>query len=240
MEVQAKILGLGIDISKKRADICLKNSAVVDRFSISNDEQGLATLLQRLRPHMTQGWTIKGAIESTGNLWMNTYEALEQNGIDIALANPLKTRAIAEARIKSDKIDSTILADLARADLVARCYVPDKATRDVRALIRYRIDLAQRRTQLKNRVHNILDKYSLRYDGELFSKNGMEWLAAQSLSAIDRQLVASHIREMATVDELIQDVERQMASLAVNDRRVELPLASQGSISMGRCSCSTR
>ena len=59
------------------------------------------------------------------------YDALQKNGIDISLANPLKTKAIAEAKIKTDKIDATILADLARADLVAKCYVPDKNTRAV-------------------------------------------------------------------------------------------------------------
>jgi transposase len=228
MEATQEILGLGIDISKKRADICLKNSTVLDRFQTSNDEQGIASLLRRLEPHVKSGFTVKGAIESTGNLWIKIYEALERNGVDISLANPLKTRAIAEARIKSDKLDSTILADLARTDLVARCYVPDRNSRDIRALVRYRIDLAERSTQVKNKVHNILDKYSLRCDGEPFSKGWMEWLGAQTLGSVDRQLVDSHIREIAMLDELMQGVEKQMASLAVNDRRVDLLLGFTG------------
>ena len=86
------------------------------------------------------------------------YEALEHCGINISLANPLKTRAIAEARIKYDKLDASILADLAGADLISKCYVPDKNIREIRTLIRHRIDLAQRRTQLKNKVHTTLDK----------------------------------------------------------------------------------
>ncbi len=44
------------------------------------------------------------------------YDALEHHGINISLANPLKTRDIAEARIKYDKLDASILADLAGAD----------------------------------------------------------------------------------------------------------------------------
>ena len=35
------------------------------------------------------------------------------------------------SRIKSDKIDATILADLARTDLVATCYVPEKNSREI-------------------------------------------------------------------------------------------------------------
>jgi len=226
-----KILGLGVDISKKRAEICLKNPAVADSFAVSNDDQGISTLLRKLKPYVEAGLVVKGAIESTGNLWMRVYEALEQSGIDIALANPLKTKAIAEARIKSDGIDASILADLARADLVAKCYVPDKRTREVRSLVRYRVDLAQRSTELKNKVHNILDKYSLRYDGLLFTDRGLEWLNEQvrnRLSVIDGQLVNSYLKEIATMEELIASVERQMAKLAIKDKKVELLLGFTG------------
>jgi inosine/xanthosine triphosphate pyrophosphatase family protein len=34
------------------------------------------------------------------------HDTLEENGIDTKLANPYKTRIIAEARIKSDKLDA--------------------------------------------------------------------------------------------------------------------------------------
>lgn len=226
---QKVTLGLGIDISKNKADICLKkDSRVLESFVASNDERGIATLLQRLERYKSSAFIIKAAIESTGNLWINMYEALERNGIDIALANPLKTKAIAEAKIKSDKIDSAVLADLARADLVSRCYVPDKSIREMRSLVRHRIGLAQRGTQLKNKVHNILDKYMLRYDGRLFSDKGLKWLDSQNLSTIDRQLVNSYLKEISTISELICDVEKQMASIALNDEKVDLLLGFTG------------
>lgn len=122
-------------------------------------ENGITSLLNRLESYIVEGkYLIKTAIESTGNLWINMYEALEQQkkkGVIISLANPLKTRAIAEAKIKYDKLDASILADLARADLISKCYVPDKEIREIRSLVRHRIDLSQRRTQLKNKVHNL-------------------------------------------------------------------------------------
>ncbi len=49
-------------------------------------------------------------LESTGNLWVRIYDLLRDRGVDIKLANPLKTKAIASARIKSDKIDAKMLA----------------------------------------------------------------------------------------------------------------------------------
>jgi hypothetical protein len=34
--------------------------------------------------------------KSTGNLWLKTYHAFEKYNIDVKLANPLKTKAIAD------------------------------------------------------------------------------------------------------------------------------------------------
>jgi hypothetical protein len=105
-------------------------------------------------------------MESTGNLWLRIYESLEDH--NVSLANPLKTKAISESRIKHDRLDASVLAELAMADLVSECYVPDRNTRDVRDLVQHRIELVKDRTRHKNRIHSILDKYWLRYDGVLF------------------------------------------------------------------------
>jgi hypothetical protein len=40
----------------------------------------------------------KAVVESTGNLWLRIYEALESCGVEVKLANPFKTKAIASAR----------------------------------------------------------------------------------------------------------------------------------------------
>ena len=50
--------------------------------------------------------------ESTSNLWLKTYQAFEKYSIGVKLANPLKTKAIAEAKIKIDTLDARTLAHL--------------------------------------------------------------------------------------------------------------------------------
>ena len=45
-------------------------------------------------------------------MWIRIHDTLEENGIDTILTNPYKTKIIAEAKIKSDKLDAKILADL--------------------------------------------------------------------------------------------------------------------------------
>ncbi len=56
--------------------------------------------------------------ESTANLWLKTYQAFEKYSIAVKLANPLKTKAIAEAKIKTDTLDARTLVHLLRSDLV--------------------------------------------------------------------------------------------------------------------------
>jgi len=51
---------------------------------------------------------------------------------------------------------------------------------------------------------------------------------ALRLSNTDRQLVDSYVREITMLGELIQGVEKQLASRAINDRRVDLLLGFTG------------
>ena len=73
--------------------------------------------------------------EATANLWLKTYQAFEKYNIGVKLANPLKTKAIAEAKIKTDTTDARTLAHLLRSDLVAECYVASREIREDRLLL---------------------------------------------------------------------------------------------------------
>ena len=57
--------------------------------------------------------------EPTGNMWLKTNKVFQKNEIDVKLANPMKTRAIVEAKIKTESLDARIIAHLLRSDLIA-------------------------------------------------------------------------------------------------------------------------
>ena len=100
------------------------------------------------------------AVEATGN-WRWLYELIEARQPDLVLAHPLKTKAIASARMKTEKIDATTLAHLLRADLVPAAYIPPRAVRDTREILRSRASLVRLRTQVKNKIAAILSKNGL-------------------------------------------------------------------------------
>jgi len=76
---------------------------------------------------------------------------------EVKLAHPLKVKAIAEARIKTDSIDSETLAYLLRADLIPEAYLRDKSNLERQKILRMRSFYVKLRTQVKNRVHALID-----------------------------------------------------------------------------------
>jgi transposase len=100
---------------------------------------------------------------STRNLRIDHYEAVEGQSVKVVLANPLKMRAIAPAKIRNDKVDAWVLAFLLHGGLVAEGYVPPKEVRELRALVRHRMQLIRSATIIKNRVHSLLDGYGFRH-----------------------------------------------------------------------------
>ena len=134
-----KLNHLGIDVGKRKCRAALKDDKgkILDEFFFGNDANGINNLLSRVKTQwdsLPRPLPLKQYLESTGNMWMRIHDTLEENGIDTILANPYKTKIIAEAKIKSDKLDARILSDLLRTDLIYESYVPKQEDRDKRSL----------------------------------------------------------------------------------------------------------
>src|SRR3954449_3736742 len=101
----------------------------------------------------------------------------------VVVSNPRKTRAIAEAKVKTDKVDARILAQLLAADFLPGTWVPDDRTRMLRRLVMRSTHLVRQRTRLKNQVHGIPARHFAATcpHADLFSGVGRRWLAAQDL-----------------------------------------------------------
>jgi len=121
---------VGIDYHKRYtvATQMDPQGVIPSQVRLKNDPDSLRTLASSLPPGS------KIALEATEG-WYSFYEMLESYCPEIYLAHPLKTRAIAEARIKTDKIDSTILAHLLRANLLPISYIPPREIRDGREIL---------------------------------------------------------------------------------------------------------
>src|SRR5207253_6701761 len=118
----------------------------------------------------------------------------------VVLAHPYKTRLIAEAQIKTDRIDARVLANLLRGDLVALSHAPCAATRARKHLLRQRLFWVRLRTMLRNRTHAILDRQHGLERPQLknfFSRRGQTWLEEVQLPCAEDQPLLKQDLEVA-------------------------------------------
>ena len=145
------------------------------------------------------------------------------------LSNPLRTKAIAEARIKTDRIDAKTLATLLRGDLVAESYVPTRKNRERRALIRHRASLIQMRVDIKNRIHALLDKHEHTNNySDLFGKQALEWLRNLQLPTPDHEILQSNLQIIETLNQQIRIMDIQIAKDAVTEDQAKLLMTMPG------------
>ena len=219
---------VGIDVHKHycQAALMSEQGRVTHELRFDNNSTGatnLINLAKSVDPH------IKAVVEPSANFWIRIYDQLESEGIDVKLSNPLRTKAIAEARIKTDRIDAKTLAYLLRGDLVAESYVPTRKNRERRALIRHRTSLIQMRVDIKNRIHALLDKHELSHNyTDLFGKQSLEWLHSLQLPTTDQQILQSSLRIVETLSEQIRDMDIQIAKDATSEEKAKLLMTMPG------------
>ena len=218
---------VGVDVHKRacQAAVVDEDGGLVDELRFPNTSKGIGSLIERVRGY----GEFQVVMESSANYWTRLYDRLESEGVPVKLSNPYKTRAIAEARIKTDKLDARTLAQLLRADLVAECYVPGREDREKRGLVRHRASLVKTRTEVRNRVHSLLDKHELVHEySDLFGKKGTEWLRGLELPHLDQVILDSELHLLDTLDEEVERVSREIARLAVDDDQVKLLMGLKG------------
>ena len=94
-------------------------------------------------------------IEATANS-MGVSRVLEPFVARVIIANPLQVKAIAQAHVKTDKIDAGTLASLQAAGYLPQIWTPDASTERKRRSAARRYQVVRHRTRLKNEVHSIL------------------------------------------------------------------------------------
>jgi transposase len=172
-------------------------------------------------PYRAEG---EAVIEATRN-WTVMYDLLETELRAVHLAHPLKVRAIAEARIKTDRIDSRILAHLLRCDLLPTAYVRPREQRVNQQVLRHRMFLVRVRTMVKNRIHVLIDRQvqvrelAVQFS-DLFGSAGLAWLRTVELPAPERRLLNSELALFDALRERIAESDADVRRLAIGDRRV--------------------
>jgi len=174
------MLYLGIDQHKRFSQVAVIDDGgrTVRQEKLYHDDR------VRMRRFFSELAGSPAALEATRN-WDWLWEMLEEEGVRPVLSNPSQTRLIADAKVKTDKVDARTLAQLLRTGFLPTVQVLPRGARDARELHRFRMRLVRMRTRIKNQVHAILDRQGIRTPdvSDLFGKAGRAFLDELTLGA---------------------------------------------------------
>jgi len=163
--------------------------------------------------------------------WYWIVDGLEKMGARVHLAHPLKTKLIAESRVKTDKIDARALYDLLRTEFLPEAYIAPRKVREAREIHRHRAALVKIRTSVKNRVHSLLSKQGIFFSlTDIFGVKGRESLERMvlKLRPVYREELKRYLALIDWLDKEIKKIERKIRSLVKNNSLSELLMTIPG------------
>lgn len=168
------------------------------------------------------------ALEATTNTWAIA-GVLRPFVEKVVVSNPVKTRAIAEAKIKTDKVDSLVLAQLLRCDYLPSVWIPEPEVQDLRQLTGRRAALIVDRAVVKNRVTSALaQKLLVPPVTDLFTRRGFEWLESLSLDEQTRMLIDSDLKLFGSLSCEIERLDDVLFKRAFAEEKVKLLITLPG------------
>jgi transposase len=149
------MLHAGLDLSRKRLDVCLldDDGGHLDQLAVPPNVDSLKRLANRIEEVHRQ--PVCAVIESMTGARI-IHDTLEQEGWSVEIADAQKVKGLAPLAVKTDEIDSKVLAVLSHRDLVPAIWLPDPSVREERELARFRLHLVKHRSMLKHRIHSTL------------------------------------------------------------------------------------
>ena len=166
-------------------------------------------------------------LEATTHCWA-VVRALEPFVAQVVVSNPMATKAIAKAKVKTDKIDAAVLSHLLRLGYLPEIWQPDGAIRSLREWTSRRSRIIGQRTALINRIRGTLAQRLLHCPHDMMSRAARDWIGAQQVDADTHWLLESDLRMLAAVQAEIDAIDKQLARVGYVDSRVKLLMTLPG------------
>jgi transposase len=208
---------VGIDVHRKRSQVAVvaeDGTVQVNKNVVNGSEPFL-----RLIGDLPSGTPVASGA-AFGWSWLA--DLLEDYGFEAHLVHPLRCKAIASARLKNDKVDAAILAQLLRADLLPEAWIAPAKVRQLRALLRHRISLVRLGTQLRNRIHAVAADHGYDRSASYWTGPGRGWLAELDLPATSREIVTDCLAVIDALAVLIERLDGELHQHAKADPRVKM------------------
>jgi len=172
-------------------------------LKVETSQEGVKKLFTRFKKKQ-----VCAVFEASKN-WPYYARLLEPHCGEVVMAHPLKIRAIASARIKTDAIDSNVLCDLLRGNLIPQSYMPSLEIVELRELLRYRATLSNLRARFKTKVRNIISREGKKCEWkDITAKRARLWLNNVLLNDLNRRELDYMIGLMDNLSEEIKELDK--------------------------------
>ena len=218
------MLFAALDLHKTEIEAVLLDDSgrLTCRLRFSATREAITAFAQR---YLSPQYSV--AMEATFNTWA-VVDLIQPFVGSVLVGNPLLIRAIAQAKIKTDKIDALVLAHLLRLGYLPEVWIPDVETRQLRLQTTERSCLTASRTRLKNRIHAILNQRLLAAPAPLFTPAGLDWLRALPIDPVGRRALDRLLGQLELVERDLAASTVALAPLAYQDPRVRLLMTLPG------------
>lgn len=191
---------VGIDIGSEKHAVAAvdENGVTVLKPTVFTENGGGYEKLRGLLGDPTETHV---AMEATGHYWKNLFAALVTWGFEVALLNPMRTRRFADedlGRTKTDAIDALRIARFAREKRPEPTRVPERATAELRELVRLRERLKKDFGERLNQLHRAVDlgfpeflNYVRTLESELATSILTAYPTAQAFAGISMRRLAN-------------------------------------------------
>jgi transposase len=220
----------GLDLAKRESQLAVLDDkgALVAQKRFATTRENILALAGELGEQDTLALEVTTNANAIARLLRSNSKAR------LIMSNPIKTKLIAKAKVKTDKIDARVLAELARVDYLPEVWLPDEDTESLRQFFSDRRSLVDRRTELKNTVHSVLHRNLIQTrQTDIFGTSGRKWLDQLvdsgldiKITELDRLRLGSLLTEIDRQDLLVKDQDAIIASFVATrpDLRKQLDL----------------
>jgi transposase len=214
----------GLDVHKEFIQVCQLDVKGANRkeYRIGGSAEEIDRWAQGLGPRD------QVVLETTFHSWA-IHAIVSQYAGRVVVANALQVKAIAHAKIKTDKVDAYTLARLLQADFLPSVELPDEKTWALRKLVSHRRLLVKQRVAIKNSIlasfHRCLISPP---EGDAFSVRGRRWMRSVELSPAERFLVDNALDLLEAIEERIDATDQQLLKTAAIEEQARLLMTIPG------------
>ncbi len=215
---------VGLDLHKNylQAAVIDKKGSLLKEQRIPNQDESI----KRFLDHTLKKSRKNEIVIESSSTWYHAYELLSKDERNhVILSNPVKTKAIASAKVKTDKIDSVTLAQLLRGGYIPECYIPPRHIMDLREMVRYRASLVSARTSVKNKIHAILLMKGIKID-ERYRPFTREFV--QELKKIGDYRIDGYLNVLSSLNEEVREISLKIKNESSEDEYAKLLMTIPG------------